>query len=325
MSITIRNLDPAGADTVSTLLPLLRAAAATDLPKHPEPTASYLRRLIAPRADWHTTCLVAYDGDRAVGYGCLAHDVEINPDLVYGDLWIAAQDRAEVTGPLVEAFKEYARSRGAVRLVLDSSEFSGYEPLHSAAGGRLLATDCRRQLDLTAIDRARYAAWAAPSEKNAHYRFEIWTVPTPEHLLPALVEANEAMRDAPHGDLEFKHAPPDVDRRRRSEASILASGPQMYIAAALTEDGEIGGFHEVLVLPDFRMADVGNTGVPAKFRGHGLGLRLKATLALHLLTHEPQLTTVSTWNDAQNAPMVRVNEALGYEIAETWSSWQFDL
>ena len=39
--------------------------------------------------------------------------------------------------------------------------------------------------------------------------------------------------------------------------------------------------HETLVFGDFRMADVGHTAVPAKFRGHGLGLRLKAILALN--------------------------------------------
>ncbi|WP_194924984.1 GNAT family N-acetyltransferase [Catenulispora pinisilvae] len=79
------------------------------------------------------------------------------------------------------------------------------------------------------------------------------------------------------------------------------------------------------VFPDFRMADIGNTGVPAEFRGHGLGLRLKAALTLHLLEHEPHVDLMSTWNNVDNAPMARVNEALGFEIAEAWSSWQFDL
>ena len=132
------------------------------------------------------------------------------------------------------------------------------------------------------------------------------------------------MRDAPHGDLEFKHAPPDVDRRRRSEAAIWRRRPNMYIAAALTEDGEIGGFHEMLVLPDFRMADVGNTGVPAKFRGHGLGLRLKATLALHLLTHEPS-SHVSTWNDTTERADGPGEPGDGLRDRRTWCTWQFDL
>lgn len=140
-----------------------------------------------------------------------------------------------------------------------------------------------------------------------------------------MVEANEAMRDAPHGQLEFEHPPPDVERRRRFEAASLGTGATMYIAAALTQDGEMAGFHELIVFPDFRMADIGNTGVPARFRGHGLGLRLKAAMTRHVLEREPHIEAISTWNNTDNAPMVRVNEAMGFEVAETWNAWQFDL
>ena len=152
-----------------------------------------------------------------------------------------------------------------------------------------------------------------------------WVVPTPDHLLSAVVRANEAMRDAPMGDLRVEYPPPDVGRRRRAEALIVAAGVRKHIIAAFTEDGEVAGFHEMFVVPGFRMADVGNTGVPAAFRGHGLGLRLKADLALRLLASEPEVDVVSTWNDADNEPMLRVNEALGYDRAEIWSNWQFDL
>jgi len=324
MTITIRGLDPAGTDTVPTLLPVLRAGMAADSPKHPEPTASYLRWLITPRSDWHNACLAAYEGDHPVGCGMLSHDVVANPDLIFGSVWIAGADRDAITAPLLDAFRNHARSRGATRLVMDTSEHSGHEPLYTAADGRMLDSERRRQLDLAAIDRAQYAKWAEPSEKNAHYRIELLTIPTPEHLLAPLVKANEAMRDAPHG-VEYELPPPDVERRRRSEAVTLELGVKRYIAAALTEDAEVAGFHEVNVFPDFRMADIGNTGVPAKFRGHGLGLRLKAAMTLHVLEREPHVEVISTWNNADNALMVRVNEAMGFEVAETWNAWQFDL
>ena len=193
MTITIRHLDPAETDPVATLLPLYRAGMAADTPAHPAPSASFLRWLLAARVDWHIAPLVAHDGDRAVGCGHLSHDVMVNPDLVLGSMWITGPDRAEAAAALLDAYRDHTRSRGATRLVLEVSEYSGYEPYYTAAGGRVLASDRRRQLDLATIDRSRYAAWAAPSEKNAHYRIMIWQTPTPEHLLGPMVEANEAM------------------------------------------------------------------------------------------------------------------------------------
>lgn len=331
MTITIREIDLAGANAMSTLLPLFRAATAVDTPRAPEPSESYLRLQIGPRAARHIACLVADDGDRPAGFARMNHGKVANRDMVYGELWIGAGDRDKVAGALVEACRDYARGRGATRLVLDISELSGYDAVCGAGGGRALASDYRRQLDLTAIDREQYAAWAAPTEKNARYRVEIWRTPTPEHLLGPLVEAYDVMRDAPTGELVLETPPPDLDRRRRTEADNLAAGMQMYVAAAFAADGdggsgsEIAGFHEVFVYPDYRMAEVGNTGVPAKFRGGGLGLRLKAAMALHLLEHEPHVDVISTSNDADNAPMVRVNDAMGYEVAEAWQAWQFEV
>jgi hypothetical protein len=34
---------------------------------------------------------------------------------------------------------------------------------------------------------------------------------------------------------------------------------------------------------------------------------------------------ISTWNDSDNLPMLRVNGTLGYVRTEAWSNWQFDL
>ncbi|WP_194915376.1 hypothetical protein [Catenulispora rubra] len=331
MTITIREIDLAGTDAMSTLLPLFRAASAVDEPRAPEPSESYLRLQIGRRAARHISCLVAYDGERPAGFARMNHGKVANRNLVYGELWIPGGKRAESAGPLLEACRDYARARGATRLVIDTSEFSGYEAACSAGGGRVLAEEWRRQLDLTAIDRERYAAWAAPTEKNAHYRVEIWRTPTPEHLLEPLVAAYDVMRDAPTGELVIETPPPDLDRRRQTEADNLAAGMQMYVAAAFAAGGdgesqiEIAGFHEVFVFPDYRMAEIGNTGVPAKFRGHGLGLRLKAAMTLYLLEHEPHVDVLSTLNDADNAPMVRVNDAMGYIAAEAWQAWQFEV
>ncbi|NUR58362.1 MAG: GNAT family N-acetyltransferase [Catenulispora sp.] len=327
MTLDIRHLDPILPETLPTLLPVLQAAIAADAPRHPVPVEDWLRFTSGPRVTRHRMAVAAFDDGVPVGYGVLNQEKEANQDLLFGDLWVLPQRRAEVTGPLVAAFRDYGRSRGCKRLVLGFSEFAaaGYEPVFTAEGARVVEREWRSQLDLTAVDRERYEAWAAPSEKNAHHRIEAWTVPTPEHRLASLVLANEAMRDVPTGDLELEHSRRSVDLLRSWEAMVVAAGQREHVIVAVTEDGEIAGFHEMFVIPGFGMADVGNTGVLPEFRGHGLGLRLKAGMVLRLLAQEPQVEVVSTWNDSDNGPMLRVNEAMGYVKAESWSNWQFDL
>lgn len=327
MNLDIRELDPALPETLPTLLPVHQAAIAVDSPRHPVPTEAWLRFTSGPRVTRHRMAVAAFDGGLPVGYGVLNHDKEGNQDLLYGDLWVMPERRGDVAGPLVEAFREYGRGRGCERLVLGFSEFAAddYEPVFVAGGARLVEKERRSQLDLTTVDREQYAAWAAPSEKNAHYRIEAWTVPTPEHRLESLILADEAMRDAPTGDLHLEHTKVSVDLRRSWEAMVVAAGQREHLIVAVTEDEEVAGFHGMFVIPGFAMADVGNTGVLPRFRGHGLGLRLKAAMTLRLLDSEPRLEAVSTWNDSGNEPMLRVNVAMGYTAAESWSNWQFDL
>jgi GNAT superfamily N-acetyltransferase len=304
-----------------------QAAIATDAPRHPVPTEAWLRLVSGPRLTRHRMAVAAFDGGVPVGYGVLNQDRDTNRDLLYGDLWVVPERRAETTEPLLAAFSAYGHGRGCKRMVLGFSEFaaSAYQPAFTERGARVVCSDRRSQLDLTAVDREQYAVWAAPSEKNAHYRIEAWTVPTPEHRLESLVSANEAMRDVPTGDLQLEPSQRSVELLRGWEALVVAAGWREHIVVAVTEDGEIAGFHETFVISGFPMADVGNTGVLPAFRGHSLGLRIKAAMTLRLLELEPQIELVATWNDSENGPMLRVNEALGYVKAESWSNWQFDL
>jgi len=310
---------------MATLLPLFRAASEADQPRHPEPAEAWLRYIVGPRVGRHRTCVVGFDGGTPVGFGCMNHEVATNQDMLYGDIWIHPERHADATVALLAGFKAYALGRGCTRLVTGFSEFAGFESVFLAEGGRKVSEERRSQLEAATVDRARFTAWAAPSEKNAHYRIEAYVGRTPEHLLLPLVTANEAMHDAPLGDLEFEFPAPDPERRRAGDALNEAAGVRNHVIAAVAEDGAVAGFHEMFVVPGFRMADVGNTGVPAKFRGHGLGLRLKADLMLRVLAAEPEVEVVSTWNASDNRPMLRVNETLGYVKCEAWSNWQFDL
>jgi hypothetical protein len=83
--------------------------------------------------------------------------------------------------------------------------------------------------------------------------------------------------------------------------------------AALTEVGvdpaDPGWGHQML------------TGVTRQHRGHRLGLLVKTAMAQWLITAEPTVERVQTWNAESNRYMIAVNEALGYTILGEPTTW----
>jgi len=64
------------------------------------------------------------------------------------------------------------------------------------------------------------------------------------------------------------------------------------------------------------------TVVLAEHRGHRLGLAVKLANLDHLAEVMPTATRVLTSNAAVNAPMIAVNDVMGFEIDAVGAFWQ---
>ena len=73
------------------------------------------------------------------------------------------------------------------------------------------------------------------------------------------------------------------------------------------------------------MAYQWDTLVLADHRGHRLGQLVKAANLRALRAGLPQVRRVVTWNAESNAPMLRVNRALGFEPVGRMVEWQKSL
>lgn len=325
---TILELDPRSPGALDELLPVLRHAVAADLPRYPPPDTGWLTVVTASNPTRERLILAARDAAGAVvSFARLQRDVSANRTLFYGNVWTDPRHRdGPAEAALIERSKAEGRALGCDRLVLDDPATDRNTALHLRHGARVVGSEKRSMLDLTTLDREQFAAWAAPSPGNDGYRFEYWTEPTPDRLIAALAVARRAMNDAPHGDLQLESAPFDVEQQKQAELVSASLGMRGHVVAALAPSGEIAGYSNVYAFPGaMPMASVGGTAVVAAHRGHGLGLRLKADLTLRVLRLEPQLTSIETWNNEDNEPMLRVNRLLGYELADEWSGFQYDL
>jgi RimJ/RimL family protein N-acetyltransferase len=65
-----------------------------------------------------------------------------------------------------------------------------------------------------------------------------------------------------------------------------------------------------------------NTGIDPAHRGRGLAKWAKATVLERLRAERPDVRRVRTGNAFSNAPMLAINDALGFRVISAQTEWQ---
>jgi GNAT superfamily N-acetyltransferase len=88
-------------------------------------------------------------------------------------------------------------------------------------------------------------------------------------------------------------------------------------------DGTISGITEVNWAP-YRPAFIEQqfTGVRPDARGRGLGKWIKAAMLLHIRDLYPATEWIATGNAGSNAPMLKINRALGFKQHRRGTAYQ---
>lgn len=158
------------------------------------------------------------------------------------------------------------------------------------------------------------------------YHLTAWTGVVPTDLAETYAASRRAMDDMPMGDTDYGTVVWDVERLVAAAEAIARRGDSLYTVAAVdASDGAIVGFSE-LVLPAGGKGDGQHygTAVLPEHRGHGLGLRMKAEAVLHAHSLYPGIALLTDTAE-DNAPMLRVNDALGYRPTHKAVEYQLDL
>ncbi|MDP3710946.1 MAG: GNAT family N-acetyltransferase [Mycobacteriales bacterium] len=276
------------------------------------------------------TLLLAVDGARDVGLGRLVLTTRDNLDRARVLVHVLPDERRGGVGTaLLEGL--LARARAAGRSVagteVDEPEaLAGVSPAHhflTRHGFDRALLEVRRDLAVPVPSQVLAGCLAHAREGAAGYDVTAYSRRCPDHLLDARAALGRAMSVMfPSGDLELEEEQWDAELVRRKEAMFDRMG-RVYWAAMATRDGEAVAFTELGVsshAPD--RAYQWDTLVLPEHRGHRLGLLLKATVLGQLQTDSPATRTVTTWNATTNAPMIAVNERLGFRPNGTLSTWQ---
>ncbi len=254
-----------------------------------------------------------------------------NTDSVWADLRIDPRRRAEA-GSFVEDLKHRTRLAGRSRLEAEARwapEESGSPDaeLLRVHGFRLGIVEAQRVLDLPADDEhlARLATRAAPH--HASYALRTWVGPVPEDVVDAYAALRSVMAvEAPSGEMGWEAEDFPPDRVRHEEREFAAQQRTSVTTVAVQEDGTVVG-HSQIVVPgtDPVNAFQWDTLVLPAHRGHRLGLVMKVR---NLRAATPALgdrSLLHTWNAAENAPMIAVNETMGFRLVACTGAFRCDL
>ena len=168
-------------------------------------------------------------------------------------------------------------------------------------------------LDITTADRTQWQAQPA-----AGFHLRRWTDAVPDDLLEGFARARNAMADQPIGDATFQHPDWTAERVRQYEARTLQSGAShRYVAAIDERSGQVAGFTETSIIAGHDSGNQEDTAVLRQYRGHGLGVAMKASMLRWLTSELPSIKDVRTMTASDNAHMIGVNSSLGYSLHYT--------
>jgi GNAT superfamily N-acetyltransferase len=185
--------------------------------------------------------------------------------------------------------------------------------------------DARRRQVLAKVNRADLdRLYTSAESAAADYRLERLRPPISDEVLIELIEATEAINDAPMGALTYEDELFDLARMRAVEANLAGRGDLSYrVLARHRRTGEVGG-HTFVAINPLRptLGRQGDTAVARQHRGHRLGLLLKIEMLRWLAETEPQLEVIETWNNIDNRFMISVNEQMGYRLSQTYATYE---
>jgi GNAT superfamily N-acetyltransferase/RimJ/RimL family protein N-acetyltransferase len=336
MDIAVVPFTPADGAAVRQAHDIVRAAARADLPDFPNPTREAfegsLRHAWPGRGfEW---ALAMLDGVPA-GYLELGLPQRDNVGNVNAELHVLPALRRRGVGSALHAYA-VARTRalgrqrilGVTAVQSPAGDVPG--PIFAARTGADAALDeARSRLDVAGVDQGELDRLLKDAWGRADgYRLVQWTGRAPDDVVAAVAYLEGRLNtDAPTGDVAWEAEAVDAEQVRAIEAAREARLRRTHHSGVVHVAGGrlVGWTHLVLTGGQVRHAWQDTTIVDPEHRGHRLGLLVKIENLRYALRHEPGLQVIDTFNAAENAHMIAINEAMGFRRVDMWMQWQLTL
>jgi GNAT superfamily N-acetyltransferase len=292
----------------------------------PRPLDAYIgfARSLPSQFDDHT--LVAeHDDGTPLAEGACWSDRSGDPNVLQCDvLVLPAHRRRGVGTALLRQICERALAEDRHALIWETySAVPAGEAFSRRVGARAARVARTSELRLSDVDWAMVDAWidaAAPG-----YSLQVVDGPYPTELRADAARFHHIMQTMPMDDLDVAPRHITVDDVAERDRALVEARRTRWAVLVRDPDGECVGGTEIVFEPgDDVVAFQQNTGVDPDHRGRGLAKWAKAAVLRRLRDEAPHVERVQTGNAFSNAPMLAINDALGFRVTRSLTDWQAD-
>ncbi len=233
--------------------------------------------------------------------------------------------RNGIGGALLKIAHELAVEKGK-RIVLGRTSEEGGRELNRLVGGTEALEIRMNRLNMDEVDWEMVEQWEREGAERSPEASLEFVTSIPEEILEAYCKKyTEVMNQAPLDDLDIGDQIITPKIWRNYEDTSAKVGNTWLTAMVREKNGDISSLSDVMYTPSKSplLAQL-LTGVDPKYRGQGKGKWVKAALLLKVREEFPDITTISTGNATSNAPMLSINERLGFKLHRETHNFQVD-
>jgi GNAT superfamily N-acetyltransferase len=252
---------------------------------------------------------------------------EANRHIGYIDVYVDTDWRRKGIGTTtLRAMFSQSKAQGKRLIRAENVGPESGAPLCRKLGGKVVAERHFNRLYLADVDWDLMEQWRREGPVRASgvsiERFE----DVPDRVIEQYCQLYaEVANQAPAGDLagEMVVTP---KQRRQDEEEVRKNGYEWHTMVSREPDGTLSGLTEIFYAPvEPWQLEQELTGVREAYRGRGLGKWLKAEMLRFVVERYPEAVFVNTGNADQNAPMVSINERMGFREVLAQLFYEFDI
>lgn len=309
---------------------LRRTLALEDAPERPvvpdELTEQFMRE---PDPQWQSRYWLALVGEAIVGRLQLALRSGSDPSRYAGEAAVMggvlpARRREGIAMHLAQQLLAVMESERLHMARFPVTHLALGAPFMQVLGARATYRELDNRLPLAEVDWKAIAAHV--DRVPAALRWECHVPRTPVERLHALAPAiTTLLSDIPREDSSYP-TPVFEAHVYESRYRDLERTGGSHLMVMVFDGEELAAVCDTFVAGTLRdLANQQFTGVARRWRGHGLGLAVKARTLQLLREFDPPVRTVHTKNALSNAPMIRVNEQLGFRAHRECAVYELPL